>query len=109
MKAHIGAEVDSGLGPYRGDPPTHEADIEVVDELPYGEEEVVHADAGPTGAEKQLSCKALRWEIAQRPVRIKALPEAQQERRPGRSSAARPASVPRSSTRSGSSNASSAT
>lgn len=79
MKAHIGADADSGLVHTVVTTPANEADIEVVDELLHGKEEVVHADAGYTGADKRVARKKLRWEIAQRPGRIKALPEGRQK------------------------------
>jgi transposase, IS5 family len=80
MKAHIGADADSGLVHTVVTTPANEADIEVVDELLHGKEVVVHADAGYTGADKRVARKKLRWEIAQRPGRIKALPEGSQKR-----------------------------
>ncbi|MEQ1440795.1 IS5 family transposase, partial [Fontimonas sp. SYSU GA230001] len=80
MKAHIGADVDSGLVHTVVTTPANEADIEVVDELLHGKEAFVHADAGYTGADKRVMRKKLRWEIAQRPGRIKALPEGRQKR-----------------------------
>lgn len=44
MKAHIGADVDSGLGHTVVTTPANEADIEVVDELLHGKEEVAYAE-----------------------------------------------------------------
>ena len=79
MKAHIGADAESGLVHTVVTTPANEADIEVVDELLHGKEEFVHADAGYTGADKRVPRKTLRWEIAQRPGRIKALPEGRQK------------------------------
>ncbi|WP_370307270.1 IS5 family transposase [Sinimarinibacterium flocculans] len=80
MKAHIGADADSGLVHTVVTTPANEADIEVADELLHGKEEVVYADAGYTGADKRHARKRLRWEIAQRPGRIKAMPEGRQKR-----------------------------
>lgn len=80
MKAHIGADADSGLVHTVVTTPANEADIEVVDELLHGKEEVAYADAGYVGADKRVTRKKLRWEIAQRPGRIKALPEGGQKR-----------------------------
>jgi len=49
MKAHqIGVDVDSGLGHTVTATAANEADIEQLEELRHGKEEVVHADAGYT-------------------------------------------------------------
>lgn len=61
MKAHIGADVDSGLAHTVVTTAANEADIEVVDELLHGKEEVVYADAGYTGADKRVVRKRLKW------------------------------------------------
>ena len=55
MKAHIGVDVDSGLVHTVTTTPANEADVEQVEELLHGKEEVVHADAGYTGADKRAS------------------------------------------------------
>ena len=78
MKAHIGADADSGLVHTVVTTPANEADIEVVDELLHGKEEVAYADSGYTGADKRVP--KLRWEIARRPGRIKAMPDGRQKR-----------------------------
>jgi IS5 family transposase len=80
MKAHVGADVDSGLVHTVVTTAANEADVEVVDELLHGKEEVVYADAGYAGADKRVERKGLRWEIAMRPGRLKALPEGRQKR-----------------------------
>ena len=49
--------------------------MEVVGELLHGKEEVVHADAGYTGADKRVMRKNMRWEIAAKRGRIQAMPE----------------------------------
>src|SRR5450432_187563 len=64
MKAHIGVDADSGLVHTVTTTPANEADVEVVDELLHGKEEVVYGDAGYTGADKRVVRKKLRWEIA---------------------------------------------
>ncbi len=76
MKAHIGADADSGLVHTVVTTPANEADVEVVEELLHGKEEVVYADAGYTGADKRVVRKNLRWEIAAKRGRIQALQEA---------------------------------
>lgn len=80
MKAHIGADMDSGLVHTVVTTPANEADIEVVDELLHGKEEVAYADAGYLGAQHRVARKGLRWEIAARRNRIKALPEGRHKR-----------------------------
>jgi IS5 family transposase len=63
--------------------PANEADVEEVEFLLHGKEEVVHADAGNAGAQTRVNRKALRWEIAVKRDRIKAMKEGRAiERRP---------------------------
>ncbi|MGH6753060.1 MAG: IS5 family transposase [Bradyrhizobium sp.] len=81
MKAHIGADVDSGLVHTLVTTPANEADIEVVGELLRRKDTVVYADAGYTGAERRVLRKKLRWEIAGRRSRITALPEGRKKQR----------------------------
>lgn len=73
MKAHIGADADSGLVHTVTTTPANEADVEVVDELLHGKEEVVYADAGYTGADKRVARKNLRWEIAAKRGKVQAM------------------------------------
>jgi IS5 family transposase len=81
MKAHIGADVDSGLVHTVATTAANEADVAVVEELLHGKEEVVYADAGYTGADKRVERKNLRWEIAAKRGRIKAMKEGRLKRR----------------------------
>ena len=60
--------------------PANEADVEQVDELLHGKEQVVHADAGYTGAQTRVSRKALRWEIAAKRGRIQAMKDGRKKR-----------------------------
>jgi IS5 family transposase len=80
MKAHIGVDVDSGLVHTVTTTPANEADIEQVEELLHGKEEVVHADAGYSGADKRVERKGLRWEIAAKRGKVKAMKEGCQKR-----------------------------
>jgi IS5 family transposase len=73
MKAHIGADIDSGLVHTVMTTAANEADITVVEELLRKEDEVVHADAGYTGADKRVSRKKLRWEIAAKRGKVQAM------------------------------------
>jgi IS5 family transposase len=80
MKAHIGADADSGLVHTVTTTPANEADVEVVDELLHGKEEIVYADAGYTGADKRVVRKNLRWEIAAKRGKVQAMPEGRVKR-----------------------------
>jgi IS5 family transposase len=75
MKAHIGVDADSGLVHTVTTTPANEADVEEVEFLLHGKEEVVHADAGYTGAQTHVNRKGLRWEIAAKRGKIKAMPD----------------------------------
>lgn len=81
MKAHIGADVDSGLVHTVVTTPANEADVEVVDELLHGNEEVVHADAGYTGADKRVERNSLRWEIAAKRGKVQAMTDGRDKTR----------------------------
>ena len=53
MKAHIGADAESGLVPSVVGTAANVADVTQVDQLLHGEDNVVCADAGYTGVEKR--------------------------------------------------------
>lgn len=53
----------------------------MVDELLHGKEEVVHADAGYAGADKRVIRKNLRWEIAAKRGKLKAMKDGRLKRR----------------------------
>jgi IS5 family transposase len=80
MKAHIGVDADSGLVHTVTTTPANEADVEVVDELLHGREEIVHADSGYTGADKRVRRKNLKWRIAAKRGRIKATADGREKR-----------------------------
>jgi IS5 family transposase len=80
MKAHIGVDADSGLVHTVTTTPANEADVEQVEELLHGKEQVVHADAGYAGAQTRVRRKGLIWEIAAKRGRIKAMPDGRQKR-----------------------------
>jgi IS5 family transposase len=80
MKAHIGADAESGLVHTVVTTAANEADVEVAAELLHGKEEVVYADAGYTGADKRVAHTHLRWEIAAKRGRIHAMPEGRGKR-----------------------------
>lgn len=67
MKAHIGADVDSGLVHTVVTTAANEADVEQIDELLHGKEEVVYGDAAYVGAQAHVLRQAkIEWRIAQR-------------------------------------------
>lgn len=53
MKAHIGADVESGLVHHVHGTAANVADVTQVAELLHGEENAIYADAGYTGVEKR--------------------------------------------------------
>lgn len=80
MKAHIGADAESGLVHTLVATPAHESDVNVVDELLHGKESFVHGDSGYAGASEHVKNKKLRWEIARRPSSIAKLKSARARR-----------------------------
>jgi len=80
MKAHIGLDADSGLVHTVTATAANEADVEQVDQLLHGKEKVVHADAGYAGAQTRVGRKGLRWEIAAKRGRIKAMKDGREKR-----------------------------
>ncbi len=80
MKAHIGVDADSGLVHTVVTTPANESDVEQIDELLHGKEEVVHADAGYTGAQNHIRRKNIRLEIAAKRGRIKAMEDGTEKR-----------------------------
>lgn len=80
MKAHIGVDVDSGLVHTVTTTPANEADVEQVEDLLHGKEEVVYADAGYTGAQTRVEREGLRWEIATKRGKIKAMKDSREKR-----------------------------
>jgi IS5 family transposase len=66
MKTHIGADVDSGLVHTVVTTPANESDVAQVDQLLHGKEEVVHGDAGYTGAPEHAPKAKVDWQIARK-------------------------------------------
>ena len=58
----------------------NEADIEQVEELLHGKEEVVHADAGYSGADKRVERQGLCWEVAAKRGKVKAMKDGREKR-----------------------------
>ena len=81
MKAHIGADVASGLVHTLTGTAANEADITQTAALLHGQEEAVFADAGYTGADRrpELATRDLSWNIAIKRGIVKGLPKALRE------------------------------
>lgn len=75
MKAHIGADAESGLVHSVVGAAANVADVTQVDQLLHGEENVVCADAGYTGVEKrpEHEGREVIWQIAARRSTYKKL------------------------------------
>src|SRR3546814_1204284 len=68
MKAHIGVDTDSGLVHTVTTTPANVGDVTQTGALLHGDEEVVYADAGYTGAQNrpELAGVKVDWRIAER-------------------------------------------
>jgi IS5 family transposase len=79
MKAHIGADAESGLVHTVVGTAANVSDISQTHELLHGEEKTVHADAGYIGVAKRPEIiaehGAVEWRIAARRGKLKAMPE----------------------------------
>src|ERR1700691_1692551 len=80
MKAHIGVDADSGLVHTVMTTPANEADVEQVQDLLHGKEEVVYADAGYAGAQTRVDRRRLRWEIAAKRGRVQTMRDGREKR-----------------------------
>ena len=85
MKAHIGVDADSGLVHTVVGTAANVADVVRVEDLLHGEEDVVFVDAGYTGADKRDAPKGRRvkWHIAMKRGKIKAMAEGLDAKRKG--------------------------
>ncbi len=102
MKAHIGADAESGLVHHVHGTAANVADVTQVAELLHGEENAVYADAGYTGVEKreEHENREVIWQIAARRSIYSRLNNAASSTRPSaRSSTAKLRHGPRSSIR----------
>ncbi|WP_153116846.1 IS5 family transposase [Rhodocyclus tenuis] len=77
MKAHIGADADSGVVHTLVGTAANVNDVTQAHALLHGEETAVHADAGYTGVEKreENQGKSVRWQIAMKPGKRRMLPD----------------------------------
>lgn len=67
MKAHIGADVDSGLVHTVVTTAANESDVAQIDDLLHGKEKTVHGDAGYLGAQDYVArSERIAWRIARR-------------------------------------------
>lgn len=83
MKAHIGADIKSGLVHSVHTTAANEADVTQTEHLLHGDEQSVWADAGYTGADKRdgLKDKAIDWKIAAKRGQVKKLEAGSELRR----------------------------
>jgi IS5 family transposase len=85
MKAHTGVDAESGLVHSVHTTAANESDVASAHKVLHGQESHAHADAGYTGVEKREEIKqaqeqgkireGLKWEIACKRGKIKAMPE----------------------------------
>ena len=87
MKAHIGADRDSGIVHTVISTAANIADITQTAALLHGQETQVHADAGYVGAQKRPEIKQedpnerIDWQIARKRHTVKSLPEGDEKER----------------------------
>jgi IS5 family transposase len=76
MKAHIGADADSGLVHTVIGTPAHVADVTEANSLLHGEEKAGHGDAAYQGAHKRADARrGMTWYVAMRHGKRRALDE----------------------------------
>jgi IS5 family transposase len=77
MKAHIGVDAVSGMVHSLVGTAANVGDVTQTEKLLHGEEKLVFADAGYTGADKrpELKDKAVKWVVAAKRGLLKAMPE----------------------------------
>lgn len=73
MKAHIGADADSGLVHTVVTTPANVHDLAVAGDLLHGDEEVVHADSGYRGVARWCDTSGVAWMVAMPPGRRRLL------------------------------------
>lgn len=76
MKAHVGADAESGLVHSLVGTAANVADVSQGHRLLHGEESVVFADAGYQGAHKRPEATGVEWQVAMRPGKRRALRQA---------------------------------
>jgi transposase, IS5 family len=78
MKAHIGADVDSGLVHTVVTTPANESDVAQIDQLLHGKEKVVHGDAGYIGAHQHAPRAKVDWQISRKRGQVNKIANAKQ-------------------------------
>jgi IS5 family transposase len=78
MKAHIGADADSGLVHTVVTTPANESDVAQIDQLLHGKEKVVHADAGYIGAAEHAPNAKVDWKIARKRGQVNRIANAKE-------------------------------
>jgi len=73
MKAHIGADAESGLVHTVVGTPANTGDVTQAEALLHGEEEAAFGDAGYQGAHKRPESTMKNWHVAMRPGKRRAL------------------------------------
>lgn len=73
MKAHIGADADSGLVHTVICTPANTSDVTQAEALLHGEEEIAFGDAGYQGAHKRPEATMKNWDVAMRPGKRRQL------------------------------------
>jgi IS5 family transposase len=77
MKAHIGADMDTGLVHSPATTPANAADVACAHALLHGEGRLALGDAGYRGVDRrpEHQGRAVQWEVALRPGQRQALPK----------------------------------
>lgn len=79
MKAHIGADADSGLVHTVVTTAANVSDVTQIEDLLHGKETRVHADAGYVGAESYVArAKKIEWKIARRRQQVEKIRNARE-------------------------------
>jgi transposase, IS5 family len=79
MKAHIGADVESGLVHTVVTTAANESDVAQIEELLHGKEDRVHADAGYVGAAAYVRrAHKIEWKIARRRSQVEKIRNARE-------------------------------
>ena len=82
MKAHIGADVDTGLVHTVVTTAANEADVAQIEELLHGKETRVHGDAGYLGAAAYVKrAEKIEWKIARRRSQVEKIRNARERLR----------------------------
>ncbi len=75
LKAHLGADVVTGLGHAAKGTAAKVSDVSQVPQLLPGEEQSLHGDAGYVGAEKSLNMHRFETHIARKAGTVRAMPK----------------------------------